>query len=95
MSAYSNKLEPNSSSFLDTYAWILFQLNDFAGAKEWQEKAMKAGGDKSGTIIEHYGDILFQLGNKEDALKYWKQAKDLGTDSPTIDKKISGEKYVE
>lgn len=95
MSAYSNKLEPNSSSFLDTYAWILFQLNDFTGAKEWQEKSMKAGGDKSGTIIEHYGDILFKLGNKEDALKYWKQAKDLGTDSPTIDKKISGGKYVE
>ncbi len=95
MSAYSNKLDPNNTSFLDTYAWILFQLNDFTGAKEWQEKAMKAGGDKSGTIIEHYGDILFQLGNKEDALKYWKQAKDLGTDSPSIDKKISGGKYVE
>jgi len=95
MSAYANKLEPDNSSFLDTYAWILFQLNDFTGAKEWQEKAMKAGGDKSGTILEHYGDILFQLGNKEEALKYWKQAKDLGTDSSTIDKKISEGKYIE
>lgn len=95
MSAYSNKLEPDNSSFLDTYAWILFQLNDFAGAKDWQEKAMKAGGDKSGTILEHYGDILFELGNKEDALKYWKQAKELGTDSGTIDRKISEGKYIE
>jgi len=95
MSAYANKLEPNNSSFLDTYAWILFQLNDFTGAKEWQEKAMKAGGDKSGTILEHYGDILFQLGSKEDALKYWKQAKEAGTDSNTIDKKILEGKYSE
>ncbi len=95
MSAYANKLEPDNSSFLDTYAWILFQLNDFTGAKEWQEKAMKAGGDKSGTILEHYGDILFQLGNKEEALKYWKQAKELGTDSSTIDKKILDGKYIE
>lgn len=95
MSAYSNKLEPNNSSFLDTYAWILFQLNDFAGAKEWQVKAMKAGGDKSGTILEHYGDILFQLGNKDEALNYWKQAKELGTDSGTIDRKIAEGKYVE
>lgn len=95
MSAYANKLEPDNSSFLDTYAWILFQLNDFTGAKEWQEKAMKAGGDKSGTILEHYGDILIQLGNKEEALKYWKQAKELGTDSSTIDKKISEGKYIE
>ncbi len=64
MSAYSNKIEPDNSSFLDTYAWILFQLNDFTGAKEWQQKALKADNEKSGTILEHYGDILFKLGDK-------------------------------
>lgn len=95
MSAYSNKLEPGNSSFLDTYAWILFQLNDFTGAKEWQEKALKAGGDKSGTILEHYGDILSRLGNTEEAIKYWKQAKEAGTDSATIDQKIAAGKYLE
>ena len=95
MSAYSNKLEPDNNSFLDTYAWILFQMNDFSGAKEWQEKAIKAGGDKSGTILEHYGDILFMLGKTEEALNYWKQAKTLGVDSSTIDKKIADMKYVE
>ncbi len=95
MSAYANKLDPDNSSFLDTYAWILFQLNDYAGAKEWQEKAMKAEGGQSGTVIEHYGDILSKLGNTEEAIKYWKQAKELGTDSGTIDKKISEGKYVE
>jgi tetratricopeptide (TPR) repeat protein len=95
MSAYANKLDPGNSSFLDTYAWILFQLKDFTGAKEWQEKAMKADGNKSGTIIEHYADILFELGDTAGALKYWKQAKDLGTDSATIDRKIAEGKYVE
>lgn len=95
MSAYSNKLDPGNSSFLDTYAWILFQLNEFSEAKDWQEKAMKADGEKSGTILEHYGDILYRLGNKEDALKYWKRAKELGTDSGTIDRKINEGNYVE
>jgi tetratricopeptide (TPR) repeat protein len=95
MSAYANKLEPQSSSFLDTYAWILFQMNDFAGAKEWQEKAMQADGGQSGTILEHYGDILSKLGKKEEALKYWKQAKNLGTDSSTLERKIAEQKYVE
>lgn len=95
MSAYANKLEPDNNSFLDTYAWILFEMKDYTGAKEWQEKALKAGGDKSGTILEHYGDILFMLGNTQEALKYWKQAKELGTDSGTIDKKIAEGKYVE
>lgn len=95
MSAYANKLEPNNDSFLDTYAWILFQLGDFNGAKEWQEKAMQAGGAQSGTILEHYGDILSKLGKKDEALTYWRKAKDLGTDSTTIDKKITEQKYFE
>lgn len=95
MSAYSNKLDPDNNSFLDTYAWILFQLNDFTSAKEWQEKALKAGGDKSGTILEHYGDILFKLGQKDQAIEYWKKAKDAGVDSNTLDRKISGQQYIE
>lgn len=95
MSAYSNKLDPDNNSFLDTYAWILFQLGDFSGAKEWQEKAMKAGGDKSGTILEHYGDILFKLNKKDEAVEYWRKAKELGTDSGTIEKKIAEQKYFE
>ena len=95
MSAYANKLEPDNNSFLDTYAWILFQLNDFTGAKEWQEKALKAGGDKSNTILEHYGDILFKLGQKDQAVDYWKKAKDAGANTPTLDRKISEQNYIE
>lgn len=95
MSAYANKLEPNNDSFLDTYAWIMFQLGDFNAAKEAQEKAMKAGGDQSGTILEHYGDILSKLGKKDEAVNYWRKAKQLGTDSGTIDKKIAEQKYFE
>ncbi len=95
MSAYSNKLEPDNNSFLDTYAWILFQMNDFTGAKEWVEKAMKAGGDISGTILEHYGDVLIKLGKTEEAIVNWKKAKELGTDSTTIDRKIAEGRYVE
>ena len=63
--------------------------------KEAQEKALKAGGDQSGTILEHYGDILSKLGKKDEALNYWKKAKELGTDSGTIDKKIAEQKYFE
>jgi tetratricopeptide (TPR) repeat protein len=95
MSAYSNKLEPNNASFLDTYAWILFQMGNYSEAREWQEKAIKAEPTPSGTILEHYGDILFKLGKKAEALNYWKKAKEAGTDSDTLDKKIAEEKYVE
>ena len=32
--------KPNTASFEDTYAWILFKQKDYAGAKQWIEKAL-------------------------------------------------------
>ena len=55
---------------------------------EWLEKSLDIGGASSATIVEHYGDVLFQLGREEEALKEWNAAKDLGSDSEWIDKKI-------
>jgi tetratricopeptide (TPR) repeat protein len=95
MSAYANKLQENNDSFLDTYAWILFELGNYKEAKEWQEKAIKNGGEKSATILEHYGDILSKLGDSKGALEYWQKAKENNSESKTIDKKISAGKYVE
>ena len=40
MSAKSNSLVPNQPSLQDTYAWILYKLKDYNGAKEWIEKAI-------------------------------------------------------
>lgn len=95
MSAYSNQLEPGNSSFLDTYAWILFQMKDYKNALEWQDKALAASATPSGTLLEHYADILFMLGKKEEALTNWRKAKELGTESNTLDRKIDQGKYIE
>lgn len=97
MSAYSNKLVPRNSSFLDTYAWILFRLKEYESAREWQEKAIaaSAGEEPSATLLEHYGDILFMLGKKTEAVGYWKKAKERGSDSETLDRKIAEERYTE
>ena len=94
MSAYANKLQENNDSFLDTYAWILFEMGSYKEAKEWQEKAIKYGGEKSATILEHYGDILSKLGDNKGAVDYWKRAKENNSESKTIDKKIAEGKYV-
>ena len=94
MSAYSNKLEPDNESFMDTYAWILFQLGDYTTAKTFQEKAI-AKNPKNATLLEHYGDILIELGDKSKAVEYWRKAKEAGSDSKTIDTKIASLKYVE
>src|SRR5690606_13805976 len=69
MSRRSNELAPGQPSYLDTYAWVLFKLKRFDDARTWIEKAIDSGGSTEGVIVEHYGDILFELGDKERAIE--------------------------
>jgi len=88
MSKLSNELMPEQMSYQDTYAWVLFQMGRYADARTWIEKAMAAGA-KDGVILEHYGDILFELGDKESAMNNWRLAKEAGDASELIDRKIN------
>lgn len=67
-------------------------MKRYPEAKEWMEKALANGGDKSGTVVEHYGDILYKLNKVSEAVEQWKKAKQLGDTSEQIDKKIAEQK---
>jgi tetratricopeptide (TPR) repeat protein len=95
MSAHSNELQPNTASFEDTYAWILFKQKKYADAKVWIEKAILHDKTNSATQVEHYGDIMFYLGNTDAAVENWKKAKSFGEQSPLLDRKINERKYIE
>lgn len=81
--------EPFSATYLDTYAWVLFQGAKYEEAKEQLEEALKNGGSDSGEILEHYGDVMFRLEDTEAALKYWNLAQGRGQDSEELKKKIN------
>lgn len=95
MSKKSNELEPNNSSYQDTYGWILYQMKKYDDAKVWIGKALQTGGLSNGTLLEHYGDILFKLGETTEAIKYWNDAKKAGSTTDFIDKKIADKKLYE
>ncbi len=95
MSKKSIEMMPNSSSYQDTYGWILYQMKKYEDAKIWIGKAIANGGEENGTLLEHYGDILYQLHDIENALKYWINAKKAGGTTDLIDKKIADKKLYE
>ncbi len=95
MAAKANALSPGNSSFEDTYAWVLYQHGKYKEARVWQEKALASGGEDSAVQQEHYGDILFQLGIEELAVKAWQKSRDLGGGSDLLDRKISERKLYE
>ncbi len=95
MSERSNTLDPGNPTFLDTWAWILFQKGEHEEALKKIEQVMRLGGDKFGEVVEHYGDILYKNGRTQEAIEQWQKAKKLGDTTDTIDQKISEGKIVE
>ncbi|MHA4737327.1 tetratricopeptide repeat protein [Dyadobacter sp. MSC1_007] len=79
----------NNPTYLDTYAWVLYIRKDYKKAKEFLEKAMLDSNSVSGTIVEHYGDVLFKLGERDNAVAQWKKAKRMGETTELLDKKIA------
>ncbi len=88
MSAQTIKNQPTNASFLDTYAWVLYMREKYKEARKTIEKALTQPNVTS-THFEHYGDILFQLGDVEGAVKQWEKARSLTTQHDIIDKKIA------
>jgi tetratricopeptide (TPR) repeat protein len=95
MALKANLLMPNSASFQDTYAWVLYEAKEYSEALIWIEKALSSGGAESGIIIEHHGDILYRLGQESQANDSWNRAKAFPDVSQFLDKKIASGKLVE
>ena len=94
MSHRTVKAEPTNGTYLDTYAWILFEKGKYAEARIYMDQAMQNGGDKSSVVVEHCGDIYYHNGEKEKALEYWEQAEKLAKEpvdedgEPRTDKEL-------
>ena len=95
MSYKCNTLEPNNGTYEDTYAWILYCLGDFVEARNWIEKSMSNNGNESSVIVEHYGDILYELNFMELAIEQWKKALKLDSSSESLEIKILKNKIDE
>ncbi len=80
------KLYPNNPTYLDTYGWVLFVKKDYREAEKYLSLAAQT--TQSATIIEHYGDVLLELGKKQEALAEWKKALTLDSTNEKLKQKI-------
>ena len=81
MSYKTVKAEPKNSTYLDTYAWILFQKGKYAEARIYIDQAIQNDGGKGSVVVEHGGDIYYLAGDKEKAVELWKQAEKIAKEA--------------
>jgi predicted Zn-dependent protease len=86
---------PNNATYLDTYAWVLFKKKDYKLAKFYMESALTNSAEESPVLIEHYGDILFFLNDKEKAVQQWKKSLKMGNRSKVLPEKIKTVTFFE
>lgn len=94
MSYRTIKAEPQNSTYLDTYAWILFMQERYEESKLYIDQAVQNDSTVSVVILEHAGDIHAKVGEMDKALDFWRKARDNGNDSKVLIRKIKLRKYL-
>jgi tetratricopeptide (TPR) repeat protein len=94
MSYRTIKAEPDNSTFLDTYAWILFMQKRYAEARVYIDQALQNDSAPGSVVIEHAGDIYMMAGDPEGAVNLWQQALGLDPGNKLLMKKIKRKKYI-
>jgi tetratricopeptide (TPR) repeat protein len=85
---------PDNATYLDTYAWVFFMKKDFQLAKFYMEIALSKTSEDTAVLIEHYGDILYFLGDKSNALIQWKKSVEKGNKSKVLIQKIAQKRFI-
>lgn len=75
--------EPSNGAYLDSYAWVLYQMGDYEEAHEYMKKALSQM-DEDPTLFSHMGDILFELKQYSSAVEAYR--KSLQLESPQAER---------
>lgn len=94
MSYKTIKAEPTNSTYLDTYAWILYMQKRYAEAKVYIEQALACDSLPSVDILDHAGDIMYRNNMTDEAVALWKRALKQSPDNKIIIRKIKLKKII-
>ena len=88
MSKRAIEIQPENGAYLDTIGWIYYRLRQFNIALDFIKKSLDSRED-SPIVIEHLGDVYFELGDHSNAKLYWGKANKLDPDNENLKTKIN------
>ena len=87
-SSLAIELIPEEANFLDTHAWVLYQMGRYPEALDYITQALFLGEGTEPTFLEHDGDIRMAMGDTDGALNSWKSALMHGGNAEILNQKI-------
>jgi tetratricopeptide (TPR) repeat protein len=81
------KQDPKNAAYLDSMAWVLYQLHEPKPALDYALKALQNSEEEDATLYDHIGDIYNALGQKDKAKQAWNKSLSLEAND-SVKKKI-------
>lgn len=67
-------VDPASVAYRDSLGWVYYKKGDFQLALEHLRKARAGEDGDDAVIVDHLGDALWRVGQKQEAIQQWKAA---------------------
>lgn len=80
------ELAPEDYYIIDSMGWVLYRMGDLKGAVRYLRQAWE--GRPDGEIGAHLGEVLWMLGEREEARRVWGEAQKLAPDNETLQKTL-------
>jgi tetratricopeptide (TPR) repeat protein len=80
------ELAPEDYYIIDSMGWVLYRMGDLKGAVRYLRQAWE--GRPDGEIGAHLGEVLWMLGEREEARRVWGEAHKLAPDNETLQKTL-------
>ena len=78
--------EPGNAAIIDSYGWVLFRLGRNAEALDQLRRAYTL--QKDPDIVSHLGQVLWVMGRKDEARRYFEEARKIDPDSRSLQRAL-------
>ncbi|MBT8115443.1 MAG: tetratricopeptide repeat protein [Arenicella sp.] len=76
------ELRPEDAHILDSMGWVLYRMEDYAGALEYLRKAYSASDEVE--VAAHLGEVLWESGQAGEAREIWSKAMSDDAENPLL-----------
>jgi len=80
-------LVPDDPAILDSLGWVSYRLGEMDEALKWLSKAFEKLEDAE--IAAHYGEVLWQVNQKDKAREVWNKGKANNADNPVLQETLN------